>query len=810
MCLIRFHGGMFMKKCVRSALALTLAAAMVFPLTACKKKKAGKQTVVKEDDPYFTATKFPLKLEIDSTKKLEYQDMYNPIMLGDTIIASYNIVYQIPKDVEKKIDELTQKDQCFDYDKYASLMEGYYESGQVLFDINDGHVIEKIPATLSEESSSMYPRKSGGYYKVVTSYEGKACESTIKLQACDSTGKVEKEFKMPDEFENSWNTKILEVDDSKFIVSASNGICVLTADGKTIGFDKESDLTGELYSFDGKYYAMIEEYDEKSWESANYLREIDVDTGKFKGERIKTKSNLWGLFQGGDACYLSDETGIVKINPITGEKEMFMDWNWTDIANPYISQGARIESDKDIMYVDSEYKEDEKGEGYTEYSLVKLHREEKNPHAGKTIIEMGAFYSKDGKFRDYVISYNTDPNNKCRIIMKIYGSDIEWGPDMDYTKVMAEISDKVYLEMLAGEGPDILLDFSSYSQFNSDEVLLDLNTLIDGDSGLNRNEMFDNIFRAFEARGKLYHVPVCFSMYGLLSTKDIVGDKTGLTYEEFESIISSLPKDTSVFDYDMTYMALLEQLIAPAMNHFVDYEKKSVSFDSPEFRKALELAKKYGTEEAQESMVGLTGTDYEYIDPNDRLANGMLAFASASVYDLDTFARTAQVLKGKEAYLGIPSPDATGMSASPMLTLAISQQSKNKEAAWDFIRYMFTQEAQYAYAHESGYIPLNRAAFDQNNQESIKEFKEYNKMFEGVSEEDSVDLSKFGRYPEVTPEMLDSFKKLVESVSTIESTDPGILMIIEEEAPGFFSGSRSAEDVCKNIQNRATTKVHER
>ena len=39
---------------------------------------------------------------------------------------------------------------------------------------------------------------------------------------------------------------------------------------------------------------------------------------------------------------------------------------------------------------------------------------------------------------------------------------------------------------------------------------------------------------------------------------------------------------------------------------------------------------------------------------------------------------------------------------------------------------------------------------------------------------------------------------------------PSVMMIVNEEAPGYFEGQRSIEDVCKYIQNRATTVVNER
>ena len=63
---------------------------------------------------------------------------------------------------------------------------------------------------------------------------------------------------------------------------------------------------------------------------------------------------------------------------------------------------------------------------------------------------------------------------------------------------------------------------------------------------------------------------------------------------------------------------------------------------------------------------------------------------------------------------------------------------------------------------------------------------------------------------DVTDETAKAIVELVERISSIRSTDPDIMNIILEDAPGFFTGQRTVEDVSKTIQNRATTVVQER
>ena len=63
---------------------------------------------------------------------------------------------------------------------------------------------------------------------------------------------------------------------------------------------------------------------------------------------------------------------------------------------------------------------------------------------------------------------------------------------------------------------------------------------------------------------------------------------------------------------------------------------------------------------------------------------------------------------------------------------------------------------------------------------------------------------------ELTKEKADGLKALIESVKTSQSCDTDVMSIILEEAAGFFADQRSIDDVCKNIQNRASIVVQER
>ena len=59
-------------------------------------------------------------------------------------------------------------------------------------------------------------------------------------------------------------------------------------------------------------------------------------------------------------------------------------------------------------------------------------------------------------------------------------------------------------------------------------------------------------------------------------------------------------------------------------------------------------------------------------------------------------------------------------------------------------------------------------------------------------------------------EHVDALKKVIENIHDSCATDPSALMIIQEEAPGYFTDQRSLDEVINIIQKRAAAVVQER
>ncbi len=817
-----------MKSTAQKLCALVLASAMMIPLAGCKKRNGkgkgssgSRKDYVEEDDPYFSSREIELKIEKpdSSDKELDFQEIYNPRIINGQVLCDYYLSYKMPKEVSEKLNSFDYENG--DYSELQKLTKEYYKDGMMVFD-PEGNMVKDIDSSGSAGFSDIIAKKGGGFYAVSYKLEDWGeCRASTDFVTFDDNFEVVSSTPLDERIQDI--DSIIELDNGNFIFVGYGEIYIVGKDGKVIASETPENWIFKILKQDGKVYACIDEFNEAKNEDKLYVQEIDENTGKLKGDKIEVHFSGWSTFQGEDGIYCSTSEGIRKVDLFKDDEETILEWNWTDVnfTNNYGEDSLSVLSKDEIMIVRTEYEEKErygKRMSNTRLFLNVLTREDKNPHAGKKIIQIGSFGNISSQFYDQVIEYNLDPSHKARIQMRIF-SDDEAFSDEDYMKSVGDLSDKIYLEMLSGEGPDILMDFSGFGQFNTEDVLVDLNTFIDGDKGLKRDEYFDNIFRAFESSGKLYHIPVCVDIQGYIGNKDLIGERTGWTYEEFDQIASSIPQNVSMIE-EKEYMSFLQDILSVALPYYIDYGTKEVKFDGPDFKKALEISKKYGVEHLSEG-----GGMNVYIDEwsggliypsdtaeGDPFEEGLLAVRRTYIYGIRNYVEEYQALKNKTVFVGIPSPGGTGMTASPTLTFAISSTSKSKDEAWDFLRFFFEEDQQTQFSLEKYSIPLNRKSCEAKIDDDIMYYQNEMDDYKAFVQENPEFASDFPEeyFYEITPEMKTDFLHLIESVSTSETVDPAILAIINEDAAPYFAGQKSADEVSKLIQNRARTKVSER
>ncbi|MBO4927928.1 MAG: extracellular solute-binding protein [Clostridiales bacterium] len=792
-----------MRRNWKRILATVLALALAVPASACKKKRP-KDEVIKESDTYFTASEKELVINSDPDKKILMSNVDNARIVGNTIVANYTLLYEYPPDVMKWLDEEVDPDSEIAIE-IENMWNDYYQTGVAFFDF-DGNMknIIEIP-----DSMQVVTIDEGLDNEIIVlletldySYDG----ANYYIRTYDENAALLDSISVSENLD-SWYSSVFATEDGKYILVGYADIVVLTSNGYVEGRLQDEMLQESLFRSGDKYYVMSYLSNESNLEVKAYLQELDTDSVVMVGDRIDVDLRLSESYSNSQGeCYLITGNGIEKVDILSGKSEEFLNWDNTDVNYGNIDRDSlRILSDDKVAFIRSSWEAANENETWIGKTYVTvLTRAEKNPHAGKTYIEMGVIGTLGEEVQEYILRYNNAEGNPARVRVHDYTASSAMVTGS--SQYLSDVSEQVYLDMLSGNGPDILVDFSGYSQFNSEEVLVDLNTYVDGESGLNRDEYFDNVLSAFETKDKLFQIPVCFDIRGLMGNEILIGERSGWTYSEFFQIVETLDPDVTVME-EMRYNELLYELLSNAMDSFIDYSRKEVYFDGDEFKQLLQIVKEYGVETVHDSYDYVDSYEYfpnSFYGPREKMDEGILALTDTYIYSLEQYAENASICNGKVIYVGMPSPEGTGMSAAPMLTMAISAFSKKKDEAWNFIRQMFDEDAQYDLTNSFSSIPLNRKAFDKINDEAIsRNAQQIRDLIEnGWDTEEMI--------TPITQAHKEGFLKLVESVSTIMSSDPAVIAIIEEETAGYFAGQRELDEVCANIQKRTTIIVNER
>ena len=140
----------------------------------------------------------------------------------------------------------------------------------------------------------------------------------------------------------------------------------------------------------------------------------------------------------------------------------------------------------------------------------------------------------------------------------------------------------------------------------------------------------------------------------------------------------------------------------------------------------------------------------------------------------------------------------------------MSSQCADKEAAWDFVRYLFTEDCQSKmYASGSG-IPTRNDVFDVYadtftwTESGTDKYGNEINIEPGMENGDPMYSRKA-----VSQDDVKAFRAFVDTCSGYYECDRKVWDIISEETKAYFSGDKSLDDVCSIIQDRVTTYVNE-
>ena len=794
-------------KSLKKVAAVTLAASVLLSMAACNKGSKGGGKKITSDTPWFEAIPFEVDLGLDPDRKM--QNGYTQMIGSDEkYVATYTMGnYEYPEDVDWStfdgssyqisritlLDKATKKTaKSFDLD--TMIENGYVEGASYA----DG----KLTLNVSEFDLTTYAttRKSVDIDpetgKQLDSRENKDSDS---IQGTFTVGKYKVQLcAIWTESSPIYSLNIISPDGSQKKIDFKDETSKVTYINSIIPLNEN---TGLIIA-DGDASYCFYELDPASGKITK------KDNKDFDWLDVMAVYRMKGLSDGN--VYSLDSTGIVKLNFDKKTSEQVVNFSWSNLDQTLANNLtiADVSGDSFIIYGDKSEKQPYSNTFWgmsAEFVMFEVKKADKNPHVGKGILELYSSYGYvNEEIGNAITKFNETNKHNFIVITDRYSSNIssQYGDAKNDDesndiglKYMADMSNRLAMDIMNGEGPDMLLNVDGYGALKNTNYLVDLSSYT---SKMKSDKYFTNVLDAMKIDGKLYNMPISYGISGIQTDpKYAAATGVGFTTDEYVKFLKDTlnGKDLITSGQAHYFSSLFDNM----SEKFIVNNK--ADFSGPEFAALAEFVK----DNVQEKSPDWTQDDrvVEYSTMNAVETKNAIYGSVSGYWD---YIQNVENTKGCSKILGLPSADGRGPTVFAYDSLAISAQANNVDACVDFLKLLISDETQKELA-TNGYFVLNRAAFREAGNEAMKYFNTINPGYpigyydEGPKPKNNVTY---------TSEHVDALEKVIESCSNSSSDDAAISIILIEEMPSYFTGQKDLNEVIKIAQDRVQKVLDER
>lgn len=575
-------------------------------------------------------------------------------------------------------------------------------------------------------------------------------------------------------------------------------------ENQELAFEKEYTgeegwFNGSFLGGDGNMYVMM------------YLKDPENENGMMKmccmkpdyeakkmGEPMDFPDRAYNLIKGNEEylAFYVDGASIYGIK-YDGTDEEYLNTVTNGIDINYISDLAI--HGEDILIPTYSYSDEEGAK------LCYVQKLDESEVKEKIEVKLAAYYMDDG-IRSAAANYNkSDGDYVISITDYSRFNNYDSENEEDYTAGLTKLN----AEIAAGDIPDILSigDSDTMNSLMSKGLFVDLNTFIDGEDGINREDYYDHIFRALEHDGKLYTMSNSFYMTTFGVKKEFVPEDGTITWEQADGILAAndgmkLLQETNVRS------TFLKYAIAFDIDRYMNTDTGECSFNSPEFAEIIERSKDYPEE-----------FDYSNLEDNyweeaqmDYVKNRAL-LAPIWINSYDNYNSDIASNFGGDmnvSIVGFPGNSQKCVMAMGT-TIAVSAKSAHPDAGWQLIKSWIEFDENDS-LNNMWSFSVNRKANEKLAQRTLDNTHYTDDDGNDVEVDNTYSINGVEiKVPNITQADIDKINALIEETTSIyEGQVESINDIITEETANFYEGRATAQQAAEAIQSRASIYLSER
>ena len=736
----------------------------------------------------------------------EYDDSFYPddevILYDEEEIPEDVITEEEPADVtdEEELPEDTSEDgdsEDFEFEDYDDDYYGddYYNDIKTRFHLasftNENDIkyydfeLDNGSQYFSGSNWGLDPEEN--LYAAMQSYDPMTYEESFTLRKYSLDGTVLKEAPIKNNNEEYFYVRYLFVN--------KDGVVFVVSEQSVTVYDKDlNEKTRYTSDLKGAYVsnASLDNNGELiftvvSWETDDYIsKTLKMDAQGNTSENSELDALISGkeLVEGiGYDFYYVTSSSIMGIN--VGDKAATEIVNFYDSdINPGDFTGSMCFSSAEQFLTSSE---NENGTFIVVYDKVPA-----EDVKDKEIITLGTVYGSYN-LTSQIIKFNKE-NDTYRIKLVDY-SEFDSADDWSAGRK------RFYSDLTGGNAPDIIVPEASDAANLIDKgVFTDLSHLMEKSDGVKKENLVHNAQTVFARDEKLFCVFPTFTVEAIQVKKEFY--KEGMNLDDV--IAWEKATGNKALSDDMTRTSVMSWFMSMSMDEFLDPKTGKCSFDSPEFAKLLEYANTYPKEISDEYWENYDYTSYIYEYRNNK---SLLNFAY--VDDFSSYNWNAKYRFGEiPELIGVPLSGKDSAVLNIDTVIGISNKSKHKEAAWEFVKTCFEHE----YYENIGWgIPSVEKELDEKAAKATEhQFYIDDDGNKVITDETYWLVDHEETIEPLTKEEVAKLKEFVVNVEGIYTWDEELNNIVDEETQPYFEGQKSAQEVAAIIQSRLQIYINEK